>query len=438
MSTIWPGSAYEDEPPAPPTDDTADTVEDPGTAGHRPAPGHPGTPGQLLAATAAARPPLVVARIPADDMVARIPADDMDTPVRGVPAVPAPAPAPAAAPVPGLEVPASMTPSTADLLTAPDPAAAVAAAPVTGWRRGVRVLTAGLVRPGPSREARELVIDTAAVGAQLAGPKTIVVANPKGGGGKTPTVVGLAATFGHTRGGRNLAWDNNETMGTLGVRTFPQRYATTVVDLLRALDHLEATGARAGDLAAFVRHQASGSFDVLVSDEDPGRMTQIDAAAFRRLHGLLTGVYELLVVDTGNSARSANFLAAIDVCDALVIPVSFKPDSVVSAGRLIDQLRAYGRGDLVERAVTVISNGGDSNQQPADVARWSAFFERTTAAVVHVPFDPHLAVGGPISFDQLAGTTRRAYLRAAAEVAAVLTTHPGQPVGWPSTHEETK
>jgi MinD-like ATPase involved in chromosome partitioning or flagellar assembly len=353
--------------------------------------------------------------------------EDVTTPVRGVPVAAEPAVPPWTHVVDG-EPPTA--PASADLLASPDPAAAAAAAPLTGWRRGVRAISLGLIRPRPSRQSRELVADTAAVGVQLAGSCTVMVANPKGGGGKTPTVVGLSATFGLVRGGRVLAWDNNETMGTLGVRTFPQRYATTAVDLLRALSHLEGQGVRAGDLAAFVRHQASGHFDVLVSDEDPARMNQIDAAAFTRLHDLLTGVYELLVVDTGNNARSANFLAAVDVADALVIPLSLKPDSVLSAGRLIDQLRAYGRADLVERAVTVISDGGESGQAPADVARWSAFFEQTTAAVVHVPYDPHLNVGGPIAFDQLAAATQRAYLRAGARVAQVLSTRPGQRPGW--------
>ncbi|WP_147794710.1 cobalamin biosynthesis protein CobQ [Cellulomonas sp. Y8] len=443
MNLIWPGSAYEaddDEvtakvaaaaqtaapPPAP-----AEPAEQPSPAGKEAGPRggpQPTSAGTLLASKTPGDPTASTAQSegpPAAAAPAAPPAQaDVATPVRGVPVAPVPA---------WDHVLAGDPPRTsvsADLLASPDPDAAAAAAPLTGWRRAVRIASLGIVRPRPSREARELVADTAAVGVQLAGARTVIVANPKGGGGKTPTVVGLSATYGCVRGGRVLAWDNNETTGTLGVRTFPQRYATTAVDLLRALGHLEGAGVRAGDLAAFVRHQASGHFDVLVSDEDPARMSQIDAAAFARLHDLLTGVYEVLVVDTGNNARSPNFLAAVDVADALVIPLSLKPDSVLSAGRLIDQLRAYGRDDLVEHAVTVISDSGESGQAPADIARWSAFFEETTAAVVHVPFDPHLNVGGPITFDQLAPATRRAYLRAGARVAQVLSARPGQRPGW--------
>ena len=59
--------------------------------------------------------------------------------------------------------------------------------------------------------------------------------NPKGGAGKTVAMLLLAMTFGQKRGGYVLAWDNNETQGTLGMRAQQDFHARTVRDLLRDL-----------------------------------------------------------------------------------------------------------------------------------------------------------------------------------------------------------
>ncbi|HEU5143853.1 MAG TPA: hypothetical protein VFT81_01650, partial [Dermatophilaceae bacterium] len=48
--------------------------------------------------------------------------------------------------------------------------------------------------------------------------KTIMVINTKGGGGKTLVTLMLASYLGRYRSGSVLAWDNNETEGTLGMR----------------------------------------------------------------------------------------------------------------------------------------------------------------------------------------------------------------------------
>jgi MinD-like ATPase involved in chromosome partitioning or flagellar assembly len=246
----------------------------------------------------------------------------------------------------------------------------------------------------------------------------VVVANPKGAAGKTPTTIGLAGTFGELRGGNVLAWDNNETLGTLGLRVPGVQCPATAVDLLEQIDTFEQRAARRGDLAQLVRGQDAGNFHVLASDEDPHRMSQIDAPAFCRLHGILDRYYDVLVVDTGNNPRAANFTAAIDVADALVIPIAWSEDKVVTAGRLIDQLCETGHEDLVSRGVIVVTGTPGTQTTDANVRSWRETLAEQVAAVVEIPPDGHLAGGGPIVRDQLDRGTRRAYLAAAAAVAA--------------------
>src|SRR5690625_5666215 len=80
----------------------------------------------------------------------------------------------------------------------------------------------------------------------------------------------IAATLGVTRGGNVLAWDNNETRGTLGWRGIPTDHSRTAVDLLQNIDLLRAPEASNADLDPYVRPQGGMRFDILASDEDPG------------------------------------------------------------------------------------------------------------------------------------------------------------------------
>jgi MinD-like ATPase involved in chromosome partitioning or flagellar assembly len=257
----------------------------------------------------------------------------------------------------------------------------------------------------------------AAVQRSLRGPRTIVVVNPKGGAHKTTAAMLLAATFGIYRGGYTLAWDNNETRGTLGWRAVPGRHTNTAVDLLNDLDRFtDPQQSRVGDLDNYVRSQGSAQFDVLASDEDPGASASIDAAAFSSLHATLSRFYRVLVVDTGNNMRAANWLAAVEAADQLVIVSTVREDTAASAAWLVDGLLAKGFDDKVAEAVTVLSAPARAIDREL-AERLHAHFGRLTRSVVDVPHDPHLVSGGPISFGMLAPTTQEAWLDATAVVA---------------------
>jgi putative peptide zinc metalloprotease protein len=294
-----------------------------------------------------------------------------------------------------------------------------------GWQATVRRATFGLVSPRPGRAEQAELDDTDAVRAAVCRPMTVVVCNPKGGAGKTATVVGLAGAFGSVRAGGVLAWDNNETLGTLGVRVPAVAAPRNAVDLLGQLAAFEQVHARRGDLAGYVRPQEA-TYHVLASDEDPGRQTAVDWPAFARLHTVLARYYDVIVVDTGNNPRTGNFLAAAAVADVLVIPVAWSPDKTTGATRLIEQLHRHGLGAKAATAVTVVTGaaGAATGEQRAALQTW---FAQNTGIVVTVPHDKHLAGGGPVVHSQLARPTRRAYLKVAAEVARRFPTTPPAP-----------
>nr|WP_241993121.1 chromosome partitioning protein [Cryobacterium frigoriphilum] len=285
-----------------------------------------------------------------------------------------------------------------------------------GWQGAVGRLTGGLITfaPGGAELAQRDAISS--VQRTLNGPRTIVVLNPKGGAHKTTATLLIAATFGTYRGGFTLAWDNNETMGTLGVRAQAAAHTNTAVDLLRDLERFGDGEARVGDLDGYVRAQGDAQFDALASDLDPAGAASIDAAAFGRLHSTLSRFYRVLVIDTGNNMRASNWEAAVDTADQLVIVSTIREDTGFGAAALIDGLRAKGHADKVAQAVTILASPSKT-ADPQLSRRLHEHFAQLTRTVLDVPFDASLVSGGPLNVDALAPRTRAAWLLATAAIA---------------------
>ncbi|MGO4189169.1 hypothetical protein [Pseudarthrobacter sp. TAF60_1] len=337
----------------------------------------------------------------------------------------APAPAAASGSVPGSAsgpLPGSLSwPPTDDdvptlqdfLADRPTPPSALAEG---GWQGAIRRLTGNAISPAPGRRELAHLRAVEDVQRRLDGPRTVVVVNPKGGAHKTTATLLLAATLGIQRGGYTLAWDNNETRGTLGWRAPMAGHTATAVDLLQEVDRFEdpALG-RIGDLDRFVRYQGSAQFDVLASDEDAAGAATIGSREFDRLHSALRRFYRIIMVDTGNNMRSSNWEAAVEAADELVIVSTLREDTVASAVWLVDGLRERGFQAKISNAVTLLA----APSRHTDVQlhqRTRAHFESLTREVLDVPYDTSLVAGGPLSYQALQPETREAWLRASAAV----------------------
>lgn len=262
------------------------------------------------------------------------------------------------------------------------------------------------------------------------GTRTILVANPKGGARKTTTTYILGAMIGSTRGGSTIAWDANETMGTLGERAQTDRHHRTVVDLLEdgAQHFLDIDSARVGILDAYVRNQGDCHFDVLASDENPSRQDQIDAAGFQKVHDILSHFYRMILVDTGNNIRAEHFVEAQKHADQLVIPVAASHDSKNRALDMMAAFSAAGYDHLVAHAVVLVHElekiDRDDNGQAVSnesheltAAEIAAAFDGRVKAVLPIPYDPKLKDGGQIEYFQLSPSTISAYREAAAALS---------------------
>lgn len=294
----------------------------------------------------------------------------------------------------------------------------------SGWQASVRAVTFGLITPKAGPEELRRRADIAAIQRIYSRPMMVMVAQPLGGVGKTTCSIGLGSTFGIHSALQTLVWDNNETMGTLGVRTSSNDSTRTVWDLLRVLGLFERIEARKGELSFYTRHQGNNSFNVLVSDEDPDRMKLIGVEEFNRLHTVLTRFYDTIIVDTGNNTRSANWLAAIDVADQLVIPTTLKRNSVVSALRMIEQLESMSEHtgnarykELVANAVVLVTQSGGASSAAAERAELRRALEEAVRTVIDIPYDKALDTGSIIDWQLVGAPVRRSFQRAAAAIA---------------------
>jgi MinD-like ATPase involved in chromosome partitioning or flagellar assembly len=284
-----------------------------------------------------------------------------------------------------------------------------------GVRAAFNKTTLGLVKLAPGRHEQEIKQDIEMVRRNFGGLRQVTVVNPKGGAGKTVAILLLAMTFGQKRGGYVLAWDNNETQGTLGMRAQQDFHSRTVRDMLRDLSQFQGSQGRVGDLSQYVRSQGEGMFDVLASDESATAGEMLTATAFAEIREVVSRFYKLIFVDTGNNVRAQNWQAAIDATDQLVVTMSARNDSAETAARMLDHLEQSGRQRLVRQAVTVVSM--PPSRREIDLPPIERHFAARTRTVLLAPYERLIDTGEPIRYAQLSSGTRDAWLKIAAAVA---------------------
>lgn len=284
-----------------------------------------------------------------------------------------------------------------------------------GWRGA---LARAGVRVPPSAEERAERADAAAVSQHWPGPRTIAVVNGKGGSGKTPTTILTAAVFARYGGAGVLAWDNNQTRGTLGWRTEQGPHDASLHDLLPETERLLSAQAQSADLARFVHHQTRDRYDVLRSRPmllaDEQRVESEDVA---RIHAVAAKYYRLIIMDSGNDESDPMWRRMIDLSDQLVVATTTRAEHAEAGALLLEALgeRDERSATLAANAVAIVSQA-DPQAPPAHVRGVVDGYRDLTREVATIPYDPAMA-GGLLHFGALRPATQRAWLAAAAAIA---------------------
>ncbi|MDN5744128.1 MAG: hypothetical protein L0H31_03285, partial [Nocardioidaceae bacterium] len=289
-----------------------------------------------------------------------------------------------------------------------------------GWRGRVRRWSGGMIKPAMGAKERSFEEDRRQIQKDFDGPRTIAFVNPKGGAAKTTGVLAAGFTFGTVRGGGVVAWDNNETRGTLGIRGARSSHRNTTRELLEDLGRFkDVYQSRIGDLGAFVRSQGDAHFDVLASDERPDVTGVIHAKDFNEVHALLERFYRIILVDTGNNLRAENWLATAESADLLVVTSTIREDTGYSGLWMLDALQDAGYENLKYKTITVLSDPSPKVDE-ALAKDLVAVYEQRTRGVYRVPYDAALVAGSVVPYNQLSAETRRSWLRACAGMATAL------------------
>ncbi len=270
--------------------------------------------------------------------------------------------------------------------------------------------------PGETEQATR--DDELAVSQHWPGPRTIAVVNGKGGAGKTPTTILLSAVFARYGGAGVLAWDNNQTRGTLGWRTETGAHDRTLLEMLPEAGRLLGTSAQSADLAHFVHHQPREKYDVLrskpirLAHENRVNPDDVDA-----IHAVAAKFYRLIIIDSGNDESDPMWLRMIDRADQIVVATTTRDDHAEAGALLLEALeeRDERSARLAKQSVVVVSQA-DPKATPADVSHVVDGYRSLARDVVSIPFD-HEMVDGHLRYSSLAKRTQRAWLAAAASVA---------------------
>ncbi|MEE2524537.1 MinD/ParA family ATP-binding protein [Pseudarthrobacter sp. J47] len=326
-----------------------------------------------------------------------------------------------AAQEPTLATRRSSRPTAADF-AATRPTAAVGPA-LEGWQGVLNSLSGGALRISPGDKELQRRSWRASVQRGLAGHKTVVFINIKGGAGKTTKTYMVGATLGRVRGGNILAWDNNENKGTLGDRSMRANHDHTAIDLLTNVERF-ASPSNAHELVNYVHPQGENKFHVLASQNTAADKEVVDGAAFTQLHGALKQFYHLMVVDTGNASTAGTWQAAVEIADEIVIVAMNKEDSIKTLASTVDTLVQMGYENKLAKGVLLITESPVPQKNKAERSRKNQErLERTTEHFSHyvreivvVPSDEALDDGEDIVYERLTDATREAFLHATAAI----------------------
>lgn len=274
-------------------------------------------------------------------------------------------------------------------------------------RRGLRGRVNAALGLHLAPKGREVRLRSAA--SVITGPvperAMIAVVNPKGGVGKTPITLGLAAELASHRGpGTVAAVDLGETSNSFVDRVaYPPSAGRDSIGLL---DHTDdgRTEIHSGALSQYLVRQASGE-DVLAGRPDVDYDLGYEQAA--TIGSLLSRHRDLLIVDTGNGALAGRWRWSITAATVVLVPIPLRADAASVARRTLPSIAATRQDGLASVIVVITDGPGDNPTVESDVVE-GLVVNDGVGAVVRMPYEPTFASGARITLDNLNPDTRDA------------------------------
>ncbi|MEA9986082.1 hypothetical protein [Subtercola sp. RTI3] len=244
---------------------------------------------------------------------------------------------------------------------------------------------------------------------------SILVANRKGGVGKTPVSILLGGSIASIRGGSVAIVEVSDDPGALSFRAEGQPQLG-IGELVRDA----RTVTSAGQLAGYTAPQTSFA-SVIGSVGNRKPLTGEDVKAVAQV---VDEYFTIRVMDSGNQPSSSAFRGAVETADALVIPIQNAGDAVLDALALLDHLRAQGghAAELARRAI-FIRLTDNRPEYPQVMERINRIIAGSgVTQTFAVPYDAHIAERGQLTLSSLNPATHTAFISAAAGVVRSINT----------------
>lgn len=263
----------------------------------------------------------------------------------------------------------------------------------------------------PAAETQPTAASPAVAAAEIAFPPVVLVVGACGGAGSTTTALGVANACA-VAGDKSVAIDATIGGGDLvdrGAAAAPSDYP--VEQLLATAD---ANGQLNDD--AFEACASATSAGAAILHQAGDREPDCD---LRPLDPYLRHRGFPAIFDAGRLWRPAHVrpLRWLDPATPIVLTVPSRPDAFNRMRYSLDCLANFGGVNRLRSTVIAVTN-----QRPGirsdEVASLREYLVGRVAAVVEVPYDEELALGGVIDYDRLRPATVAAYEEICAALAA--------------------
>ncbi|MFF1921501.1 MinD/ParA family protein [Streptomyces sp. NPDC058221] len=236
--------------------------------------------------------------------------------------------------------------------------------------------------------------------------RQIAVTSIRGGAGKTTVAALLGTAYAHYRQDPVLLVEADPALGSLPLRLGAETLRWTTADLADIVQPQMSLLDVTGYLV-----QLPGNAWLLPGSQ--GRIgTMLDTSTYERVMVALRRYFGVTVVDC-ETLPAEVARVALSASQARVLTAPATLDGVTSTYAVLEWMQGLPR-HVMDGTVVVLSNMAARPGIDMDAA---AERLRSTGAAVHVlPFDRHLAAGGPLRTELLARPTRLAATRLAAEV----------------------
>ena len=310
-------------------------------------------------------------------------------------------------------------PEPAAMLTADrllDDSAKFRPAPESGWRKLAYYLTLKLWNPGDSPKVKARKAMDARIAAVLeGGAKFIPVLTRKGGVGKTTISTLLGMAMAQVREDRVIAIDANPDRGTLAERVSKSTRFTVrdVVNRAAAIDGFS-------EFSNMVSRDET-RLDVLASDADPMLSEAFNEGDYNVVADMAARYYSIAITDCGTGIVHSVMRPTLQRANALVIVSGGSVDEARLASETLTWLEANGYGELVRNSVVALNTATQATLL-VKLDEIEQHFRTRVRSVIRIPYDPALAAGSVIKFNELKKPTRDAARELAAEVIGSIVT----------------